>query len=42
MAVAQEAPVEFKISFKITTDRLTITPQIIDFGKIYSGTASKY
>jgi hypothetical protein len=41
MAVAQQAPIEFKIAFCVTSNGLNITPHNIDFGKIYSGMASK-
>ena len=37
----QSIPVDFRIKFKITNDKLVITPTNIDFGTIYQGTGSK-
>lgn len=38
---SQTIPVDFRIKFKITTNKLVITPTMIDFGNIYQGTGSK-
>lgn len=39
---AQQTPVKFYLCFTLTSDKLIITPQVVDFGKVYAGTASKY
>lgn len=41
VAAAQQSPIDFSIAFCVTSDRLTIEPSSIDFGKVYSGTSSK-
>ena len=38
---SQKNDVGFSIGFKITTDKLTISPMRIDFGNIYGGTGAK-